>query len=108
MSPKPSRCGGFLHARRLPALNGIDPDALLTASQGAVYCDVTLAAFCNWTSRGYRNEAGEHVYLRPATRPDGTPRRNEHRHLLYRLIDIAAAEAATSEAAGRLNFLAAA
>jgi hypothetical protein len=73
-----------------------NPDALLTASQGAAYCGVSLAVFCNWSSRGYRDLAGEHVYLRPATYPDGRVRKDGRGCKFYRLLDITAAEAATS------------
>jgi hypothetical protein len=70
----------------------IDPDALITASQGAELAGVTVAAVCNWVSRGY---------LKPAER-NGRVVKDSRGRPLYRLLDVAKAEAATSKAARRV------
>jgi DNA-binding transcriptional MerR regulator len=70
----------------------IDPDALITASQGAELAGVTVAAVCNWVTRGY---------LKPAQRNGRTVKDGRGRPL-YRLLDVAKAEAATSKAARRV------
>ena len=83
-------------------MNGIDPDALLTASQGAAFAGVSLAAFCNWVTRGYRNPAtGEHEHLRPAADSRGRTIKDGRGRPQYRLLAVARAEAATSVAACR-------
>jgi hypothetical protein len=71
----------------------IDPDALITASQGAELAGVTVAAVCNWVSRGY---------LKPAENPQGRVIKDSRGRPLYRLLDVAKAEAATSRAARRV------
>lgn len=76
----------------------IDPDALLTATEGAAYAGVSVAVLCNWVGRGL---------LEPARRPDGTIIRDSRRRIKYRLLAIAKAEAATAERAGRVIFQAA-
>jgi hypothetical protein len=76
----------------------IDPDALITASQAAQLCatagyPITVAAVCNWVSRGY---------LKPAKNPQGRVIKDSRGRPLYRLLDVAKAEAATSKAARRV------
>ena len=70
----------------------IDPDALLTASQLAAWFEVTVAAVCNWVSRGH---------LSPAKNSHGRVIKDGNGRPLYRLLDGARAEAATSKAARR-------
>lgn len=70
----------------------IDPDAKLTASQLAAWFGVTVAAVCNWVSRGHLSPARD---TRGRVIKDGSGR------MLYRLLDAAKAEAATSKAARR-------
>lgn len=79
----------------------IDPDALLTASQLAALFQVTVAAVCNWVSRGYRNADGETEHLKPARDSRGRVIKDSRGCILYRLLDAAKAEAATSKAARR-------
>jgi DNA-binding transcriptional MerR regulator len=71
----------------------IDPDALITASQLAQLCNVTVAAVCNWRSRGY---------LKPATDSRGRIMKDAQGRVQYRLLDGMKAEAMTSKAARRV------
>ena len=63
----------------------IDPDALITASQAAQLCQVTVAAVCNWVTRGY---------LKPAKDKAGRTKKDSQGRIQYRLLDVAKAEAA--------------
>jgi hypothetical protein len=66
-------------------LADLNTNALMTASQAALYAGVTVAAVCNWVARGQ---------LAPATDRHGRVLRNSRRCVLYRLLDVARAEAA--------------
>lgn len=70
----------------------LDPDALITASQLADLANVTVAAVCNWVSRGY---------LKPARDAKGRVMKDSRGRVLYRLLDGVRAEARTSKAARR-------
>lgn len=70
----------------------IDPDALITASQLAELAGVTVAAVCNWVSRGY---------LKPARDKHGKVIKDHRGRVLYRLLDGVKAEAKTARAARR-------
>jgi hypothetical protein len=69
-----------------------DVDALLSASEAAAYAGVSVAAICNWRSRGHLHVAkdGQGQEIRDRC---GRPR--------YRLLDVAKAEHATSSRARR-------
>jgi hypothetical protein len=75
---------GALSASGEAWLPEIDMDALVTASQGALYTGKTVAAVCNWVAR--------HI-LEPATDRHGGVRRNSRGCVLYRLGDVLEAEA---------------
>jgi hypothetical protein len=60
-------------------------DALVTASQGATWTQVTVAAVCNWVARGH---------LTPARDRKGNIRKDSRGRVLYRLGDVLRAEAA--------------
>lgn len=89
-----------------------DPtEQLLTTSESATLAGVTVTAICNWANpkRGF--------FVQVGTGPDGKPQ-FERRHLepaglnergkpLYRLLDIARAEKATRQRAGRVHRVAA-
>lgn len=66
------------------ALAGLNTNALMTASQAALYTGRTVAAVCNWVARGH---------LAPATDRHGSVLRDSRRRVLYRLLDVARAEA---------------
>jgi hypothetical protein len=61
----------------------VDPFALLTASEAASYCKVTVAAICNWYARGHlaaaKDDNGREIKV-------GGKR-------VYRLVDVAKADA---------------
>ncbi len=83
----------------------LDVNALLTAADAARYAGLVDASgkpkvsmIVNWRNRGH---------LSPATDTDGNELRDQRGRLLYRLLDIAKAEAATKAhaavMAGRLT-----
>lgn len=70
----------------------MDPDALLTASQAAMYARVSVAAICNWHTRGH---------LPVAMDEQGREIRDLRGRPKYRLLDVAKAEHATHKRARR-------
>lgn len=62
----------------------IDPFALLTATEAAVYARVTVQAIMNWHTRGH---------LPAATDDQGNELRDRRGKRLYRLVDVARADA---------------
>jgi hypothetical protein len=70
----------------------LDVDALLSASEAAVYAGVSVGAVCNWVRRGH---------LPVATDADGNEIRGKDGRPRYRLLAVAKAEHATSKAARR-------
>lgn len=94
-APEPAEAGGFLHAPGVIRLPGtFDPRALVSASQAAIYADVSVAAVCNWAARGH---------LPVATDEHGEEIRDARGRPRYRLIDVVKAERATAAHAGRLR-----
>lgn len=86
-------CGGqALTAAAIQAPAGID--TLVTASEAAQLCGVTVAAISNWASRGYTKRDGTKTTL-AATDTD------RHGRKLYRILDVAKAERATRDRARR-------
>lgn len=79
----------------------LDLRALLTGTEAASYCGVTVQAVVNWRTRGYRLPSGTRAHLRPAADAHGRELRDSRGRRLYRLADVLKAEAATSRHAGR-------
>jgi hypothetical protein len=71
----------------------LDVNALVTASEGAVYAGVKVSTICKWRERGH---------LPVATDEQGNEIRNARGQRLYRLLDIAKAEHATGERAEKM------
>lgn len=64
----------------------LDLYALLTATEAAGYAGVKVTTICKWRERGW---------LRQAVDADGNELRDERGARLYRLLDVAKAEAGT-------------
>jgi hypothetical protein len=71
----------------------LNVDALLTATEAALYTGVSVAVICNWRARGH---------LPVATDEHGNEIRNAKGQRLYRLLDIAKAEHATGQRAEKM------
>ncbi len=71
----------------VPAAREVDPSALLTASQVALYCKVSVQAVWNWHNRGH---------LPAATDDAGNVITDSRGKRLYRLADAAKADAKMS------------
>jgi hypothetical protein len=71
---------------------GPDVDALLSASEIAIYANVSLSTVCNWRARGH---------LPVARDAQGQEIRDSRGRPRYRLLDAARAEHATSKLARR-------
>lgn len=78
----------------------LNPLALLTAAQAALYAGLVdgdgkpkVSVIVNWRNRGH---------LRVATDDEGNELRDDHGKRLYRLIDVAKADAMTAQRAGRM------
>jgi hypothetical protein len=67
--------------------DAVDPFALLTATEAARYARVSVQAVCNWRKRGH---------LPVATNDDGTEITDERGRPMYRLVDVAKADAKMS------------
>jgi hypothetical protein len=68
----------------------LDVWALLTATQAAGYARVKVTTICKWRERG-------HIPI--ATDPEGNELRDPNGRPLYRLLDVAKADARTRERA---------
>jgi hypothetical protein len=81
----------------------LDVNALITATEAAVYAGVKVTTVCKWRERGW---------LPVAKGDDGAELRDRRGSRLYRLLDVAKAEAGTRQRAalmaGRLAARAAA
>lgn len=74
----------------------LDLDALLSASEAALYTSLSVQAVGNWHSRGYINPAtGKREWLAVATDERGAEIRDAQGRPKYRLRDVARADAAT-------------
>jgi len=62
----------------------VDPFALLTATQAATYAGVSVQAICNWYARGH---------LPAAVDADGKVIADSRGKRMYRLVDVAKADA---------------
>lgn len=78
----------------------LNPLALLTAAQAALYAGLVdgdgkpkVSVIVNWRNRGH---------LHVATDDQGNELRDDHGKRLYRLIDVAKADAMTAQRAGRM------
>jgi hypothetical protein len=70
----------------------LDPSALLSGTEAALYANVTVNDIVNWRNRGH---------LPVATDAQGQEIRDRCGRPRYRLLDVAKAEHATSRAARR-------
>jgi hypothetical protein len=78
----------------------LNPQALLTAAQAALYAGLVddagkpkISVIVNWRNRGH---------LPVATDDDGNELRDDHGKPLYRLLDVAKADAKTAARAGQM------
>lgn len=71
----------------------LDVDALLSATQAAVYAGVKVTTICKWRERGY---------LPVATDEQGSEIRDDRGRPRYRLLAVAIAENATRERAEKM------
>ncbi|MFC0314498.1 hypothetical protein ACFQNE_01995 [Gordonia phosphorivorans] len=78
-----------------PVPDGVD--SLLTESQAAEVARVSRTTVRAWVNRGYLDRSGVRRNLQPAGLTD-------RGHKLYRMIDVAKAEAATRARAGRIHW----